>query len=92
MTLAYVGFPCMPKSGLEGMHLESMCIAVLTAHRAPGRMDIYLGLRAVHLDPAIWPRADEFLPQRWLPGHEDLAPKRPDAFMPWGLGARMCPG
>ncbi len=55
-------------------------------------MPVYLALRSVHLDPSIWPRAEEFLPERWLPGHEDLAPKRGDAFMPFGLGGRLCPG
>jgi len=44
-------------------------------------------------DPAIWPRAEEFLPERFIqPGNEDVAPSNPLAYMPFGHGGRMCVG
>ncbi|MEW5298011.1 MAG: hypothetical protein WDW38_003697 [Sanguina aurantia] len=40
-----------------------------------------------------WPRSTEFLPQRFLPeGQEKLGPSTVHATMPFGAGARMCPG
>ena len=48
---------------------------------------------AIHRDPAIWPRAGEFVPQRWLAGHpEEATDVQRSAFSPWGDGARACIG
>jgi cytochrome P450 len=41
----------------------------------------------MHRDPASWPDADAFHPDRWL----DIR-QTPDAFMPYGLGPRICIG
>jgi thromboxane-A synthase/cytochrome P450 family 3 subfamily A len=54
-------------------------------------------LYAVHRSPDVWPKADEFLPERFLPAeHPDADPSlkaaSPNAFMPFGCGARMCIG
>ncbi|KAH7312622.1 cytochrome P450 [Stachybotrys elegans] len=48
--------------------------------------------QALHLNSRVWPRADEFLPERFLvePGHE-LYPN-PDAFRPFEHGSRNCIG
>ena len=35
-----------------------------------------------------FPRASEFIPERWLDGR----PQYPFALLPFGFGARMCPG
>lgn len=46
-----------------------------------------------HMDPAYWPRASDFLPERFLPqGAEALGSRHPHAFTPFGGGARMCVG
>ncbi|KAE8743189.1 Cytochrome P450 CYP12 [Frankliniella occidentalis] len=39
-----------------------------------------------------FPRAKEFLPERWLPGAPDLKCKNPFAYLPFGFGPRMCVG
>lgn len=43
---------------------------------------------------AYWPRAEEFLPERWTPEGQakGLGPKDADAFLPFGLGSRSCLG
>ncbi|XRM37487.1 hypothetical protein ABZX51_000956 [Aspergillus tubingensis] len=48
--------------------------------------------QATHLNPRVWPRAREFLPERWLvdPGHE-LHPD-PAAYRPFEQGPRNCIG
>ncbi|ROW08501.1 hypothetical protein VMCG_03250 [Cytospora schulzeri] len=43
-------------------------------------------------NPAIWPRANEFVPERWLvPPGDDLHPPK-DGFRTFGLGQRNCIG
>lgn len=43
----------------------------------------------LHRHRKLWPRPDDFLPQRWLEG--TAAPAR-TSYMPFGMGARGCPG
>ena len=53
---------------------------------------IWLASHACHHDPAFWPRANEFLPDRWLAKEgEELCPK-PGAWRPFELGPRACIG
>lgn len=37
-------------------------------------------------------RAEEFLPERHMPGNEGVAPSNAHAHMPFGHGPRMCVG
>jgi cytochrome P450 len=48
---------------------------------------------AIHRDPALWARADEFVPERWLCADEGdpLHPVR-NAYRPFELGPRDCIG
>lgn len=39
-----------------------------------------------------FPRAREFLPERWLPDGEHLKASHPFAHMPFGFGPRTCVG
>ena len=43
-------------------------------------------------DSRYFPRPDEFLPERWLPGNDSIKIKHPFAFLPFGFGPRMCVG
>ena len=53
---------------------------------------IWLVSQACHRDPAIWPRAEEFLPERWLASEgEELFPQR-GAWRPFEYGPRACIG
>ena len=48
---------------------------------------------SLHRNPYYWPRADDFLPERWLPENAAaLGPKSPDAFMPFSVGPHACLG
>ncbi len=53
---------------------------------------VYCPLKAFSNDASLWPQAGSFLPERHLPGHEHLLPADRAVFMPFGGGARMCPG
>lgn len=45
-----------------------------------------------HMNPKVWVRPEEFLPERWLvaPGHELYPPRK--AWRPFAHGPRACPG
>ncbi|WIA09117.1 hypothetical protein OEZ85_008529 [Tetradesmus obliquus] len=58
---------------------------------APGS-SVFVASYVMQRDPELWPRAGEFLPERWLPGNEHLAAKNAAAYLPFGSGARMCIG
>lgn len=46
----------------------------------------------IQLDPAVWPRAKEFVPERWLaPQGHPLHPNK-DAWRPFSMGPRNCIG
>lgn len=51
---------------------------------------------ATQRDPALWPRADEFDPARWLPGGSAVAAgataASPGVFMPFSIGPENCAG
>lgn len=55
--------------------------------------DIMMHHFAIHRDPRVWPRADEFLPERWLvgPGHE-LYADNAASYRPFEQGPRACIG
>ncbi len=44
------------------------------------------------LDHAQFGRPEEFLPERWATGHEQVQPHNPRAYAQFGAGPRMCPG
>ncbi|KAG2489146.1 hypothetical protein HYH03_012372 [Edaphochlamys debaryana] len=72
---------------------------VVGGHRVPSGSTLVVSLYSMHRHPAVWPRPDEWLPQRWVaeearPGYahwgpgqgaEALGARQPNAFLPFGL-------
>lgn len=57
----------------------------------PARTIVLASQYLMHRDERFWPRADEFLPERWL--DEGAQKDRPKfAYFPFGGGARICIG
>jgi len=48
-------------------------------------------LHAVHMDPEVWDQPEEFRPERFL-NEDHTAVHKPEHFMPFGIGQRMCLG
>jgi cytochrome P450 len=48
--------------------------------------------QALHLNPRVWPRAKEFLPERFLVGPEHELYPDPAAYRPFEQGPRNCIG
>ncbi|KAL6861402.1 hypothetical protein ACP4OV_017102 [Aristida adscensionis] len=53
----------------------------------PKGWKVQLWYRSVHMDPEVYPDPKTFNPSRWE-GHSPRA----GTFLPFGLGARLCPG
>lgn len=63
------------------------------AYPTPRGMLVWSASFLTHRHPAYWPRADEFLPERWLAGEGDpLYQTRKGAWRPFELGPRNCIG
>ncbi|XP_034483057.1 probable cytochrome P450 12d1 proximal, mitochondrial [Drosophila innubila] len=66
----------------------------LSGYNIPKGSQILLGSNALMKDERYYPRADEFLPERWLrdPETNKKTQISPFTFLPFGFGPRMCIG
>ncbi|NWS53693.1 CP2U1 protein, partial [Chunga burmeisteri] len=64
--------------------------AVLQGYTIPKGSVIVPNLWSVHRDPNIWEKPDEFRPSRFLDENGQLIKK--EAFIPFGMGKRVCMG
>lgn len=55
----------------------------------PKGVNIMVPVWHIHHDPELWPDPFKFCPERFSP---DAPPHHPTAFIPFGLGPRMCLG
>ncbi|XP_043715539.1 ent-kaurenoic acid oxidase 2-like [Telopea speciosissima] len=59
----------------------------LSGYHIPKGWKVLVWFRTVNLDPEIYPNPKDFNPSRW----DNYIPK-PGTFLPFGAGARLCPG
>jgi cytochrome P450 len=60
-------------------------------YEVPRRTIVIASQYIIHRDERYWPRADQFLPERWLDGQAQ-APRPKFAYFPFGGGGRVCIG
>ncbi|XP_065546566.1 cytochrome P450 2U1 isoform X2 [Lathamus discolor] len=65
-------------------------VQVLQGYTIPKGSVIVPNLWSVHRDPNIWEKPDEFQPSRFLDENGQLIKK--EAFIPFGMGKRVCMG
>lgn len=58
--------------------------------RIPRRHIVLISMYSTHRDPRFFADPDAFRPERWLDGLEKRLPR--GAFIPFGMGSRMCVG
>ncbi|KAK9833473.1 hypothetical protein WJX81_008147 [Elliptochloris bilobata] len=96
------GLPYLDAVWTEALRLYGPGVSILReaahdqrigGHFIPKGTALQTVICAIHRDPAIWPRAGEFVPERWLAGHAaEVTDAQRRAFNPWGDGARACIG
>ncbi|KAK3914576.1 putative cytochrome P450 301a1, mitochondrial [Frankliniella fusca] len=85
----------------EAMRLQAVVTGILRTVNQDIVLNGYLIPKGTHTivctkvmcrDESLVPRASEYLPERWLPGHEHLKPTHAFVNIPFGFGPRMCAG
>ncbi|XP_054926571.2 cytochrome P450 3A12-like isoform X2 [Dermacentor andersoni] len=64
----------------------------IMGHFFPAGVNIMIPTWHIHHDPALWPEPFEFRPERFDPDGSGGLPQQPAAFLPFGLGPRVCIG
>lgn len=65
---------------------------LLSGFRVPEGTAVDVNTNVLCRSEELFPRAQEFLPERWLRGSEKFKESHPFAFLPFGHGPRMCAG
>jgi len=73
-------------------HSVSSCYRDITldGYTIPAGSQIVPLLYAVHMDPKLWDEPEAFRPSRFLSSEGKIC--KPEYFMPFGVGRRMCLG
>lgn len=79
--------PVIPLLSMENLH-----DTVLGDLALPAGTPLFFLLRPAMQDAGNFGAPDQFLPQRWLPGHEQVQPHEGHAYVQFGAGPRVCPG
>ncbi|GGC61922.1 cytochrome P450 [Undibacterium terreum] len=71
---------------------ESIDYAVLGDIALPAGTPVFFLTRPSMLDAQKFGRPEQFLPERWQAGHEQVRPHDAHAYAQFGAGPRVCPG
>ncbi|KAM7310923.1 putative cytochrome P450 [Ixodes scapularis] len=64
---------------------------ILNGYIIPKGTMVISNIMAVHRDPTLWERPDDFDPTRFLSADGSCPAKRPEEIMTFSVGKRMCP-
>lgn len=89
----WVAHEAMRLKPIAAMQLfEPVHDVVLGGVALPAGTPMFFALRPAMQDPHRFGRPDEFLPERWATGHDQVQPHDVHAFLQFGSGPRVCPG
>lgn len=77
-----------------GINHESREPRQVAGHYLPAKTRLIFNIHAIHRDPSVYDRPDEFDPTRFLSPGKGNVPTGQELFqlMPYGAGRRICPG
>lgn len=81
-----------PATGLPLWRVVPTAGVEIAGHLFPGGTNIGVNTWVAHNNPTIFPRPEEFRPERWLESNEGQVKKMEAYWMPFGLGSRTCLG
>lgn len=62
----------------------------LDGYTIPAGAHVIPLINSIHMDPKLWDMPEEFRPRRFIDAEGKV--KKPEFFMPFGVGRRMCLG
>lgn len=74
-----------------GVNHESREETVVAGYHLPANTRLIFNIHAIHRDPTVYDRPDDFYPERFLRGG-GLQQEGLFQLMPFGAGRRICPG
>jgi 26-hydroxylase len=66
------------------------CDVSLNGYDIPAGACVVPLINSIHMDPKLWDKPDEFNPDRFIDAEGKV--QKPEYFMPFGVGRRMCLG
>ncbi|GLC53338.1 hypothetical protein PLESTB_000733600 [Pleodorina starrii] len=93
-AVVYEALRLLPPAYATTRELATSAIEV-GGHQVPRGTPLILGIYGSHHDPGVWPRAEEFIPERFMPTsplYPEVCSRVPNANAPFGYGSRMCIG
>jgi cytochrome P450 len=75
----------------EGLRLYPPAPFLLRQSREKRPTFYFVAVWAMHRDPELWAEPESFKPERWLEAGK-FRKRLPEAFIPFGLGPRVCVG
>lgn len=71
---------------------QTMTSVKLKGYDIPEKTMVYINAWAMQMDPELWERPEEFLPERFENSQVDFKAQEYFQFIPFGFGRRGCPG
>ncbi|XP_077292942.1 cytochrome P450 18a1 [Arctopsyche grandis] len=62
----------------------------LNGYLLPAGCQVVPLINSVHMDPTLWDKPEQFRPERFMDASGNI--RKPEYFMPFGVGRRMCLG
>ncbi|KDP28118.1 hypothetical protein JCGZ_13889 [Jatropha curcas] len=64
----------------------------LKGYDIPAKTRVFINLWAIQMDPTLWDRPEEFLPERFLKSSDGSNEEHKKLLLSFGTGRRSCPG
>ena len=74
-----------------GIPHSTMNSTELNGHLIPAGTTVIVNQGSILTDERYWPNGDQFIPERFLRNGKHMM-SRPNAYIPFGIGRRGCPG